>query len=154
MQPWRWFNLGSAGHDGFNQGSKRGPVHQVTYIEGSHGAGHEEDHWDHIARSIVAGEAPPEHFPSFATRQSLFWRVMGEASPVLFPALVLGVLAIGGWILWPFLCELQGLVDLGANINGWFSRHCLPTPGVREAAARVAGFFLYLWVVYLAITRF
>lgn len=154
MQPWRWFNLGSAGHDGFDQGRKRGPVHQVTYIEGSHGAGHEEEHWDYIARFIVAGEAPPEQFPSFAERQSPFWRVIGEASPVLFPALVLAVLAIGGWILWPLFCQLPGFTDLGVNIHGWFSRYCLLPLGIGEAVARVVSFFLYLWVVYLAITRF
>ncbi len=78
VQPWRRFNLGSAGHDGFDQATPDGPVHDVKYIIGGHGAGHEEPHWKDIARFIIHGEAPPDRYPPFSRDQSHFWHNIGQ----------------------------------------------------------------------------
>ena len=95
VQPWRRFNLGSAGHDGFTQGHVDGPVHQVNYIVGGHGVGHEEENWKDIAQFVVNGVAPTLHHPQFSQAQSKLWRVMGSASAYLLPLFVCLVVAIG-----------------------------------------------------------
>jgi hypothetical protein len=46
LEPTPVFDLGGAGHKGFTQGNDLGPVHQVKFIKGSHGAGHQEEHWN------------------------------------------------------------------------------------------------------------
>ena len=153
MQPWRYFNLGSAGHDGFNEATEGGPVHNVNYIVGNHGAGHEEPHWKDIARFIVSGHPPRiTNDPPFDARQSPLWRVMGHISFLLFPLLVALVLVFGivlFWsIFWRVPCEsLPLLRDVNWGI-------CKQAPGAAAAGLRAIGFFVYLWIVYLAVTRF
>jgi hypothetical protein len=131
LQPWRVFNLGSAGHDGFSQASDEGPVYEVKYIVGDHGAGHEEPNWDDIARFIVSGNPPPKTYPPFAMNQSRFWRALGSVSFILFPLLVAAILAVGAYIL-----------------------HLIFTRPAGEQAGFTLLFFLYLWIVYLFVTRF
>lgn len=95
LQPWRRFNLGSAGHDGFNEASKTGPVYNAEYIVGSHGAGHEEPHWKDIAQFIVSGKPPKHQAPAWSEDQSTFCRYLGFASWLLFPLVVAVILAFG-----------------------------------------------------------
>lgn len=134
VQRWRRFDLGSAGHDGFGQASPAGPVHEVKYIIGSHGAGHEEPHWNDIAHFIVTGNAPPPgRYPLlFSKEQSSLWRALGEVSWILFPFVAAIVLVFG--------------IFLFASIF-W-------QPTASQAGWHAIGFFIYLWIVYLAVTRF
>jgi pimeloyl-ACP methyl ester carboxylesterase len=149
MQPWRYFNLGSAGHDGFTEATALGPVRNVTYIVGSHGAGHEEPHWEDIARFIVSGDPPRT---PLSPVQSRFWRTMGHISCVLFPLLVAAVLALGILLFWSIFWRLpcEWWTDL-RNVT-WGPCTRAPTGG--ESGLRAIAFFVYLWVVYLAVTRF
>lgn len=54
LQRWGVCDIGSAGHDGFDHPI----VNRADFIEGGHGAGHEEAAWDDIARFIVHGTVP------------------------------------------------------------------------------------------------
>jgi pimeloyl-ACP methyl ester carboxylesterase len=152
LQPWRRFNLGSAGHDGFCQASAVGPVHEVKYIVGKHSAGLEEAHWDDIAHFIVSGKVPLQNYPPYSRDQSVFWRWVGHASVVIVPALVAVILGFGVLLLWSIFaklpCSLLSFVrDLSWGV-------CTSDPTAHEAAWRSIGFFIYLWVVSLIATRF
>jgi pimeloyl-ACP methyl ester carboxylesterase len=150
LQPWRIFNLGSAGHDGFREASPQGPVYEVRYIPGGHGAGHEEPNWDDIARFVASGNPPAR---SFAKEQSRFWRMAGSVSFILFPLLCLIVLGTGGLILWSIFAQLPELpcktIPFLADWSG-----CHARPGGNQEAWRSFGFVAYLWIVYLFVTRF
>ena len=132
MQPLKFLNLGSAGHDGFNQASPDGPVHEVRFIAGSHGAGHHEAHWEDIARFVVFGTPPRQSFPPLAKLQSGPLRKIGRGSSILFPALLTGIFAIAV-----------------ALVNSVFAASTGATAGLLAIAT-----FLYLGAVYLFITRF
>lgn len=151
MQPWRYFNLGSAGHDGFVQSSVAGPVHEVRYIVGNHGAGHEEPHWNDIARFIVSGQAPAPKPPDYSSIQSGFWRAMGHASVVIFPALVAVILGFGVLLLWSVFAKLPCSVFPYLRDLAWDV--CTSDPTARQAAWRTIRFFVYLCLVYLIVTR-
>jgi pimeloyl-ACP methyl ester carboxylesterase len=105
MQPFRLLDLGSAGHDGFDD-AEAGRVEQITYIAGSHGAGHEERHWADIAKFIVSGKPPKGD----AKDQSTIVRALGRCSTmllVLFAALILG---LGYLIAYPTVGRTLALV--------------------------------------------
>ena len=76
------FNLGSAGHDGFADRA----VSNVRFIEGSHGAGHQEAVWDEIARFIVHGHTPPASLPH--TSQARKWKMAGGVSGLILLIIV------------------------------------------------------------------
>lgn len=76
------FNLGSAGHDGFADTA----VSNVRFIEGSHGAGHQEAVWDEIARFIVHGHKPPAVLPH--TTQARKWKMAGAISGLILLTIV------------------------------------------------------------------
>jgi pimeloyl-ACP methyl ester carboxylesterase len=131
LQPWRVFNLGSAGHDGFCQASTGGPVHEVKYIIGAHSAGHEEPNWDDIAHFIVSGNPPPRKYPPFAAKQNRLWRIAGSVSFIVFPLIVAAIIGVGLYIF-----------------------TLIFTRPASEQAGLTVGFLLYLWIVYLFVTRF
>jgi pimeloyl-ACP methyl ester carboxylesterase len=144
LEPWRVFNLGSAGHDGFDEASEQGPVYEVEYIVGDHGAGHQESNWEDIGRFIVFGETPKLReasvndnqsrseadenlelsHPPFSKKQNEVWRYFGRHSHRILAFLAAFVVGIGIFLL--------------------FS----------ESAWSAFGFFSYLLAAYLVVTRF
>jgi pimeloyl-ACP methyl ester carboxylesterase len=154
LQPIRWFNLGSAGHDGFDAASVNGPVHQFQYIRGPHDAALVEENWPRLADFIVSGALPDPKLQ--VRRQSWFWKAMGMCSYMLFPLLAIALLALGVAL---FLSIFGSAPCEGLALQ-W--KLCAETPDAKEAAtwagkvaaARTALFFLYLWAVHLFVTRF
>jgi pimeloyl-ACP methyl ester carboxylesterase len=141
VQRWRWFNLGSAGHDGFLQAKTNGPVYQARYIVGGHSVGHEEANWDNIAGFIVAGAIPQIEGPLFSDAPSRFWHTLGALStPAIMLALGL-VLGFGGWLASRMFlqCDLQ------------FACHTASAP---QAVAYFALFTGYLALLRVIVTRF
>ena len=128
MQPMPIFDLGSAGHDGFKEASPTGPVHQVSYIVGSHGAGHAERHWGDIAKFIVSGRVPTRD----ARTQSTKIRWLGRCSTGLLVVLVTIVLGLGFLIAWPAF---------------W------PTISPKWAAGFTFAAMIYFWLVYIVVSR-
>ncbi len=131
LQMWRWFNLGGAGHDGFTQALPGGPVFQVKFIPGSHGAGLDECHWDDIARFIVHGAAPSQGTPPFSATQNKILCIIGRVSFFVFPVLVMMFLTGSiGILLWIFS---------GGS--------------AAEGAWRTAAFVAYLMGTYFVLSR-
>ena len=83
-----YFNLGSAGHDGFS--TKHKHLENVGYVPGGHGAAVGDDIWDEIATYILGGSGPPE---TYAPKRTLGARILGSLSALL-------VLALAGFIGW------------------------------------------------------
>jgi pimeloyl-ACP methyl ester carboxylesterase len=132
LQPLRYFNLGSAGHDGFLQAGPQGPVHEVRYVVGGHGAGLEEPHWSDIADFIVRGEPPQPCFPPLSEAQTRRWRIAGRYSPGILLVAGMVILGIGAWLL---------------------VRILVGQPTAVEAVERTAVFALYVFVVYIVANR-
>lgn len=151
----RWsqrINVGGAGHNGFDQSATNHRVHQVNYIVGSHGVGHEEDNWTDIARFILEDRPPEVKEPRYSKTQSHFWRNAGKTSIVFTPT-VLAVLLVFGAL--QFL-SIFGAVPLshfhffGEPWQWWLTKE----PDALGAAWRAMGFFAYFLVIRTIITRF
>jgi pimeloyl-ACP methyl ester carboxylesterase len=150
MQPIRLLDLGSAGHDGFREAG-RGLVHQVDFIAGSHGAGHEERHWSDIARFIVSGTVPAGD----AKAQSGFIKLAGFCSTILLAGGAALILWLGFLIAFPALCQIphERLLGLLEWINLHPKASCAPDVSPGTAAFRTFAAILYLWAVYIVISR-
>lgn len=145
MQPFPAIDLGSAGHDGFRQlappqamlQSGRPVVHstnidgadsyEVRYVHGGHGAGVQESQWDDIAAFVVNGTPPRPSDPDLRARQ------FSAVRPFSFSWLATSVLII-------IMAVAVGL--------GWLIARS--TSGAEE----VISVGLYLFVLYLLVTRF
>ena len=148
----RSINLGSAGHDGFDQASPEGPVYQIDYIAGSHGAGHEEPNWETIAKFVVTGAAPEISYPPYVRQQNRALRAAAKWSAVVLPLAIVGALGVAGVILWPYTQDLW--CHLSAVWSGAPRSSCVLSVSPNEVAARVLGFCAYLLVVVTVVTRF
>lgn len=92
-------DLGSAGHDGFEQGGAKPPVLQpVMYVIGGHSAALHESMWDSIARFVITGELVEPPASLLSAKQS-WW--------VRYPAKV-------AWMIWVIIAVVLvlGLVWL------------------------------------------
>lgn len=92
LQALRYFDLGSAGHDGFADLN----VYQVRHIEGSHGAATEERAWSDIARFVVDGAVPDD--AAFSKERSGWWVAVGYVSPGILMGAVAGIVAFLAWL--------------------------------------------------------
>jgi pimeloyl-ACP methyl ester carboxylesterase len=122
------FDLGSAGHDGFDDTA----VVDVNYIRGRHGAGHEEGAWNDIARFIVHGAPPTISFPPFRKRQNILLRALGRVS---------GILLLGGLALLIMTLKFLIVKAVGAD-----------TPSA--AAPYILAAIAFIAAVRIFITRF
>ncbi|WP_332848000.1 hypothetical protein [Massilia sp. S19_KUP03_FR1] len=99
LQKMTAFDIGSAGHDGFHNPL----VTQANFIEGGHGAGHQEAAWDDIGRFIVHGTLPDTHKAPFQVEKTWLTRQLGRASgialPVLFFVFPIALLGSLGWLM-------------------------------------------------------
>jgi pimeloyl-ACP methyl ester carboxylesterase len=150
LQPYRWFDLGSAGHDGFRHAHPE--LHEVKYIVGNHSVGHKEHNWNDIADFIVSGKVPAQKSRYFCQTQDRFWRAIGHVSFIIFPLIGLAILGFGFFLLWsifatPPCSAIPYLRDLNWSV-------CTTPPTGHEPAWRGIGFFVYLWIVYVLVTRF
>ncbi|MGU3387852.1 alpha/beta fold hydrolase [Methylobacterium sp. D53M] len=132
LQPLSWFNLGSAGHDGFDQAEPSGPIYQVAYIEGGHGAGLGEAYRKDIAQFITSGQPPATTYPPFRQDQSKFYRILGWISPAIVAAIAATIIGAGAFLI-------QRIV-LGPS-----------TPS--EATVLSASLAIYVMTLYIVATR-
>ena len=130
LQPLRVFDLGSAGHDGFEEASPAvDQVHQFEYVRGRHDAAIHEQHWDAIARFIVFGTPPPRPVAQGkdVDLDRSWWLVAaGRVAPGLW-LVGIGLLVLGGWRL------------LHSGWPEWLSTVAL---------------VVYLWLIWKVVTRF
>jgi pimeloyl-ACP methyl ester carboxylesterase len=149
MQPIRLLDLGSAGHDGFKEASATGPVRQVSYIAGSHGAGHQERHWGDIAKFIVSGIIPARD----ASDQSRTVRMLGYGSTGLLILILALVLVMGFLIARPALCQIPEPQWLIRLFNWRDLMRCPSGVTPALAASRTFLAMFYFWLVYIVISR-
>jgi pimeloyl-ACP methyl ester carboxylesterase len=112
VQPLRFFDLGSAGFDGFADAEKKAgsvgdsqiSIREIRYVKGEHSAGIKESQWGEIAKFIVHGTVPPQNNPDFDGVQNERLRRWSERSYWLFWVVLALVVLIGagffGWTLW------------------------------------------------------
>jgi hypothetical protein len=101
----RFFDLGSAGHDGFD---KEGVVKNIRYAVGSHGAGIAEHTWKATAKFILDGTEPqpwPLDEKCYASVQSHLARWLGYSSPIILAIAALVTAGLG----WGLSEKLLGL---------------------------------------------
>jgi pimeloyl-ACP methyl ester carboxylesterase len=150
------FNLGGAGHTGFEQASLSGPVYQVNYVPGKHDAGLKESNWDDIARFIVSGNPPDTECPRFSKTQNIPLAWTGKIATVLFPGVILLLLGFGIALGW----SVFGAVTLPScealpswPCLTWFER-LTKKPDELGVALRALGFLAYATVIRTVVTRF
>ncbi|MEZ4705846.1 MAG: hypothetical protein R3A44_01490 [Caldilineaceae bacterium] len=88
-------DLGSAGHDGFDQDKLS--RYQVEYVRGGHNAAIREKHWEDIAHFIVYGEL--NRAITESDHRSPWIVIGGILSPLIWLALIL-LVVLGGVSLW------------------------------------------------------
>jgi pimeloyl-ACP methyl ester carboxylesterase len=86
-------DLGSAGHDGFQEDHAPG-VQQIKFVRGAHSAALDEALWDDIAAFIVDGTAPEPPSSLNQGEQSPLVRAGGRVAPLIWLAMFAS--AIGG----------------------------------------------------------
>ncbi|UVK96999.1 alpha/beta fold hydrolase [Pseudomonas sp. B21-048] len=94
FQMLRLQDLGSAGHDGFEQENKE--LFESEYVKGGHSAALREENWDVIASFILDGNKPSE--PDLAHERASWTVELGHYAPQLM-LLVLFLVALGGYLL-------------------------------------------------------
>lgn len=92
-----YFNLGSAGHDGFK--TIHADLRNVRYISGGHGAAITDDMWDEISTFILDGQSGEAEEPIKQERQSWKVRVLGMVSAGLVLSMLAGVIALLSYLL-------------------------------------------------------
>jgi hypothetical protein len=92
-------DLGSAGHNGFNDSSPR--VYQFKYIYGGHGAALTETNWNDIAGFITSDTPLASTVSGRAERQSRWVVFMGRVAPLVWCVIgaLLAVPALALWLL-------------------------------------------------------
>jgi pimeloyl-ACP methyl ester carboxylesterase len=141
LEPIPLFDLGGAGHNGFLQGSAAGPVYQVKFIKGGHGAGHEERHWDEIAGFIV-DETIPDGDAAAQNRVAVCLATISTPFVIVLLIILLGIGAI----------LVTSVVSIFTGVpwkTGPFSTP--PTAGI--AAIRSLCTMFYFWLVYFVLSR-
>ena len=132
LQPWRWFDLGSAGYDGFDDASSIERVAQFQ-IKGGHGAAMLEENWDSLAKFIVSGSLPDKVNSGLrAERQNTLLSYISSMSPIILPLFVFITLLFG----------------IGLFVIIWVA------PNAHTAVLRAIPFLIYLSAIYLFVTRF
>jgi pimeloyl-ACP methyl ester carboxylesterase len=137
-------DLGSGGHDGFGEASPEGPVYQVSFIKGRHGAGHEERHWCDIAKFIVSGEVPKRD----ARAQNKTLKAFGHLSIFILLAILIGVFWIGFLIGGPAICKIP-YMDWFTACGPYATADLSGTAG----ALRTLGTIVWFWFVYIVLSR-
>ena len=97
----RLFDLGGAGHKGFDNPRNDKRIYQLDqrdgrrtdmhYVEGDHKCARKEEHWLAIAKYIVNEEHPNLNDPIYRPRRKPSAVFAGWISAVCFPLLILGV---------------------------------------------------------------
>lgn len=165
-----FFDLGSAGHDGFE---KEGLVKNLRFAVGKHGAGIAEHTWAQTAAFILGGPDPePQPFDGvrFAKSQKPLTKWLGKCSPFILALIALVTIDMG-WSLsekllglpqWSPLQSLlslpnaffgdsvlgQWLAGIAGGLNRWWAVY-----DQWPILAQAACVFIYGWLVRLVLFR-
>jgi pimeloyl-ACP methyl ester carboxylesterase len=129
FQPLKFFfDLGSAGHDGFDQFNRKHAtpgLNESHYIEGTHSAALTETQWGDIARFIVNGDpipGPPDR--DFKDHRRWWMVAAGWVSPLILIGLVW--LVIGFGVALTISVHGEGVWQLRSSVWTWRGFACAP----------------------------
>lgn len=126
FQPLRFFfDLGSAGHDGFDQ-CRRGPrprFQEAHFVQGQHSAALVETQWDDIARFIING-SPFPGLPDadFRTRRNRIIVALSSVSSLIL--LLVLWLVIGFGVALTKSVYGAGMVEVFGTVSPWEGLTC------------------------------
>jgi len=96
-------DLGTAGHNGFDQFSQdnsyRDKLFEVRYIPGGHGAALREENWDAIAHFIVYGSPLLPNAIATKPHRNWFFVITGWFAPIVWLVIAAFLLSVG-WLIW------------------------------------------------------
>jgi len=117
-------DIGSAGHDGFDE-DPTGEVRDETYVIGGHSAALDERNWDAIAQFIITGEF--KQVPDALRRKDQSWwvRLFGFFPPAIWAAIV----CILGYLAWAIYVH------------------------VPDPTARTLALVVFFWAIWKILTR-
>jgi Alpha/beta hydrolase family len=142
VQPFRMFDLGSAGHDGFSDKA----VDQIRYINGGHSAGIRETLWDDAADYVLTGKVPAVAIgPEISKRRTLVTLLLGWFATPLVLAILFVAIAIA-WFLGTAIMASPIPPELAAFAPwAWLSS---------QTNLAWLATLIYAWIVWLILTRF
>jgi alpha-beta hydrolase superfamily lysophospholipase len=117
-------DIGSAGHDGFDE-DPLGAVRDETFVKGGHSAALDERNWDAIARFIVTGKFEPVPGLLEARRQAWWVRLFGFFPPAVWIAII-AALAYIAWVIYSH---------------------------VSNPVVRTLALVIYVWAIWKILTR-
>ena len=109
LQPLRYFDLGSAGHDGFADALSVAGLHEVRFVKGTHAAGIQETQWDEIARFILHGTPPDIQNTDYSQRRSRFVSFLGHLSSPIVGVVSIALIAIIATLFYFSITAATGL---------------------------------------------
>lgn len=117
-------DIGSAGHDGFDE-EIEGTVEDRRFVRGGHAAALDERNWDAIAHFIVTGDVPNVPEELRATRRA-FWVEVPGFCPLIVWIIIIVLLLLGARTIFVH---------------------------VADPAARTLAIIAYLWAIWQVLTR-
>ena len=114
IQKLQWQDLGSAGHDGFDEHSNP-DIQEIKYIRGAHSAALQENNWDTIADFVLTGELTPTPDELIRDKQSLIVKYLAIVSPIILLTLAALILLVYWWL---FKSEFSDVMKT-LFIGGW-----------------------------------
>ncbi|RNF85211.1 hypothetical protein [Montanilutibacter psychrotolerans] len=133
FQRFRWQDLGSAGHDGFDTKTRSNGVEEVRYVAGAHSAGIQERCWDWIAEFVINGRADLRQLPGRAESRHWCVEALGRVP----------------WVIWLLILLAVGLLAAALGAVLW-----LLAAGPLQFAFLVGlATPLFLWALWMALTR-
>jgi len=115
LQRLKFFDVGAAGHDGFDCAGSAPGVYEVGAIKGGHAAAIGESQWRAIAGFILDGPLPEEEVASFAGRRNPIAVAVGIWSPLIVVAFILLLVVVfrgiagSSWGEWERATAIIGL---------------------------------------------
>lgn len=92
-------DVGTGGHNGFEQYLEVPGLHERRFIPGRHAAALTEDNWDDIAHFIVNGQPATTSAVELADARGWFVVGVGLVAPLLWLVLA-ALVCLGGWGVW------------------------------------------------------
>jgi pimeloyl-ACP methyl ester carboxylesterase len=151
----RFFDLGGAGFDGFDQAGSRPSITQARkFANGQHSAALVETQWDHIADFILDGKVPEES-PNDDFVEGSPWLLRAVAATRLVLPLLAIVLLLGVPLLfvWPLLSTLA-VNGVASPMLSTLIAHGLAWPQFGLTAPQAIGVMSGLAVYFAALKFF
>ena len=120
-----YFQLGGAGHCGFDDNGLESELFQLDYgsgiektrkfVTGDHSAAREESQWDEIANFIVDGSTPKSENVDYSSTQSKVLLFLGKISPIILSVIALLLFSVFLGLFLPIIFDMFPSLVSGAE---------------------------------------